>query len=93
MEKEFKNKKKPEIRGITLKERLEKRRIINHLKEFKLDEKRLPWTINHHGWLYPEENIKEFIKRLKKRFTGMAMIGDVKVMWDEIDKLAGDKLI
>jgi len=60
-------------------------------KEFNLDEKR-SWIEagSFKGWIYPEEDIKEFIKRLKVKL-GVKAIGS-KYAEEEIDKLAGDKL-
>ena len=48
-------------------------------------------------WVYPEEDIREFIKRLKEEidyFKKMLMEDrDYDVLKARIDKLAGDKLI
>ena len=43
-------------------------------------------------WLYPEEDVKEFIKELKENIGMWETIQCHKVC-EEIDKLAGDKLI
>jgi len=42
--------------------------------------------------VYPEEDVKEFIKALKKGLLPWIRESEVELFIEEIDKLAGDKL-
>lgn len=45
-----------------------------------LSNKRKPWTVNGHGWLYQEDDLKESIKRLKENLIGLFDVYEIKVI-------------
>jgi len=71
-------------------------------EEFNLSEKRYfdNITSNIDNQVYREEDVKEFIKRLKDpdskvnptHFCGKTGVFRLSEWWEEIDKLAGEKL-
>ena len=65
------------------------------MEEFNLSDKKNSFTDD-----YPERQVKEFIKRLKDpdskvnptHFCGKTGVFRLSEWWEEIDKLAGEKL-
>ena len=57
-----------------------------------LSDKRTPWTVNHHGWLYQEEDVKEFIKQIE--FWAHIDLGKqtLTIDYDKFKELAGKDL-
>jgi len=61
------------------------------MKEFNLSDKRYQlkdFGLDGTVWRYDEQDVKEFIKRLKEEIRGFPYINQGM----KIDKLAGDKL-
>ena len=72
-------------------------------KEETLSDKRSQVDIDLYelNWVYPEEDVKEFIKKLKEelhsamhmRYTTTEEVKLLARVWNKIDKLAGENLI